>query len=248
MTINGTDISVYNARQWNVEPAHSEVENESEWPAGMINPFLLDTKTGLKKYKVSLLVKGETRQKIWENAAKIIAELLEPAKVKLDGLGHNYAEFIFVLLSHQQKESSRNRFHLLELELAGYEEATQYSTAANGYTPIDVTYTNIGTIPSPCEIEVMLYAAGEDTVTISGLIKKRNGEAKDLVIKNVKQLKKIKIDEKGNATEDGESKNLDVDMYALPTVYPGTNKITVKTEKETSMGCLVGVLYKPRYL
>lgn len=247
MTINGTDVSVYGARQWNIEPAHAEIENESEWPPGMANPIMLAGRTGFKKYKITLLVKGATRQVIWDNAARIIAEFLEPARVRFDGFGHSYSEFVFVLVGHSQKESSINRFHLLELEVVGYEES-RTTSGVSGYTPATLTYNNPGTLPSPCSIEVTLYSGTKDTVTISGLVRRKNGVVEDLVIRDVEQLMAVKIDDKGCATAGGEGKNLDVDMYALPMVYPGENDIQIKTQKGTAMGCLVGVTYRPRYL
>lgn len=39
MKINGWDISGAQARQWNVTPAFSNIENESEWQRGSPLPF-----------------------------------------------------------------------------------------------------------------------------------------------------------------------------------------------------------------
>lgn len=39
MKINGWDISGAQARQWNVTPDFSSIENESEWQRGSPLPF-----------------------------------------------------------------------------------------------------------------------------------------------------------------------------------------------------------------
>ena len=42
MKINGWDISGAQARQWNVTPDFSSIENESEWQRGSPLPFFVN--------------------------------------------------------------------------------------------------------------------------------------------------------------------------------------------------------------
>ena len=42
MNINGWDISGAQAKQWNVTPGFSDIENESEWQRGSPLPFLIN--------------------------------------------------------------------------------------------------------------------------------------------------------------------------------------------------------------
>ena len=51
MNINGWDISGAQAKQWNVTPGFSDIENESEWQRGMNRS---PSSRQLKKYKFFL--------------------------------------------------------------------------------------------------------------------------------------------------------------------------------------------------
>lgn len=51
MKINGWDISGAQARQWNVTPDFSSIENESEWQRGSPLPFSSTVPSGSKQYR-----------------------------------------------------------------------------------------------------------------------------------------------------------------------------------------------------
>lgn len=48
MKINGWDISGAQARQWNVTPDFSSIENESEWQRGSPLPFFVNGSIGVQ--------------------------------------------------------------------------------------------------------------------------------------------------------------------------------------------------------
>ena len=50
MNINGWDISGAQAKQWNVTPGFSDIENESEWQRGSHCRFSLMDQSGGRQY------------------------------------------------------------------------------------------------------------------------------------------------------------------------------------------------------
>lgn len=53
MKINGWDISEVQAKQWNVNPGFSDVENESEWQRGSPLPFFAGNFVGFKTVQIT---------------------------------------------------------------------------------------------------------------------------------------------------------------------------------------------------
>ena len=72
-----------------------------------------------------------------------------------------------------------------------------------------------------------------------------DGLANDpIIIKNLKQGKKIIIDGKeGTVLEEGINKFKDTDLWEFPFLVPGTNTITLSKNS-----CDVVIKYEPRYL
>ena len=56
MKINGWDISGAQAKQWNVIPGFSNIENESEWQRGSPLPFFVNGSIGWKTIQITFLV------------------------------------------------------------------------------------------------------------------------------------------------------------------------------------------------
>ena len=62
MNINGWDISGAQAKQWNVTPGFSDIENESEWQRGSPLPFfIINGSIGWKTIRITFLVYGSDR-------------------------------------------------------------------------------------------------------------------------------------------------------------------------------------------
>lgn len=237
MTINGIDIAIYQAKQWNVQMAFSELSNESEWVDGTGNPELLNTSAGFKTIKVSVGIHGKTRQDIWKNAGNLVASLLKPCEVVLDGFDH---KFFVYLKNAEQTERSLQRWHKATLQLVGYEYGAMVSTTTSAK---ELIITNEGNIVTPAVIE-LTPAIGLVSVTITGIARDAvTGEDKPVTISKLTKDKKVVINgETGLITEEGENKFPDTEIWDLPSLIPGENRITV--DKDVT----VTVSYKPRFI
>lgn len=238
MRIDGKDISVYGAKQHTVEMNYGEISNKSEWVEGCNAPIMVSGKTGFKKIKVTVVLKGASRNEIWENGSKLVAKLINPVIVELDGFKNKY----FVYLKNvSQAEQSIQRWHKATLELIGYEFGNQITIMAS-----DTTFQimNEGTLEAPAILE-LTPAIGKVSMVISGIVRDTvTREDKPVIIRNLTKDKTIIIDgEKGLVTEEGENKFLDVELFDFPSLLPGINEI-VTDQKDVA----VVVKYKPRYL
>lgn len=237
--IDGVDISVYGAKQHNVEMAYGEIDNKSEWPEGSNIPIMLCGTSGFKKIKVGVVIKGNSRDEIWKNGNRLITSLMKPSIVKLDGFINNFCVY---LKNISQAEQAIQRWHKATLELIGYEFGNQVSVSASETTCIEVE--NEGTLTTPAILE-LTPTIGKVSVTISGVVRDSiTGEDKPIIIQDLTMNKTVIIDgEKGLITEDGVNKFADVDLFDFPSLLPGINKI-VTDQKDVN----VVVKYKPRYL
>lgn len=237
MTINGVDISVYKAKQWNVQMGFSGLSNESEWIDGAISPNMLNTSTGFKTVKVSVVIRGRTRQDIWNNAGNLVAALLKPCEITLDGFTH---KFLMYLKNATQAERSLQRWHKATLELVGYEYGAEVSTTTSAK---EFIITNEGNLMTPAIVE-LTPLIGLVSVTITGLVRDGvTGEDKPITISKLTKDKKIVINgETGLITEESGNKFSDADIWDFPSLLPGENKITV--DKDVT----VTVSYKPRFI
>lgn len=237
MKINGTDISVYGGRQHTVEMGYSSLSNGSEWQDGDLAPFLLGTTAGFKEIKVSVILKGSSRQEIWNNGSRLVAALLEPCDVTLDGFDHHY---MVCLKNAEQAETSIRRWHRAELHLRGYEFAEQ-KTAMSAEQAFQIT--NNGTLKTPAILEVTA-PIGYVSASVYGLTKNRaTGENQPITISRLEKGKTVIIDgETGLITQDGANKAADVALYDLPALTPGSNEITADHELS------IAIKYKERFL
>lgn len=237
MTIDGVDIAKYQARQWNVQPGFCEMSNQSEWITGALSPFMLDNTTGFKTMKVSVTIRGSTRQEIWKNAGDLVASLLAPREIKLDGFDH---KFFMCLKNATQAEQSLKRWHKTTLELIGYEYGEEIATTTMAK---ELLITNEGSLKTPAIIEITPLI-GLVSVTITGIVRDAlTGEDKPVVISKLTKGKKIIIDgESGLITEASANKFPDSDIWDLPSLQPGANRITINQDVTLT------VRYKPRFI
>ncbi len=238
MTIDGVDIATYNARQWTVQPGFSSLENKSEWIAGTLSPFMLKSTTGLKSMKVTVTIRGSTRQEIWSNAQRLVSSLLEPKEIRLDGFDHI---FFMYLKNASQAERSLNRWHKATLELVGYEYGDEISMVAQAET---IVINNMGNLVTPAVIEIV-PVIDQVSIAVSGVVRDAvSGEDKPIIIKELTKGKTIVIDgENGLITEDGINKFPDTEIWDLPSLLPGINTITVNKYVQQ-----MRVKYKPRFI
>lgn len=238
MKINGIDISEYGARQWNVTPAFSSIYNKSQWIEGAAAPLLLKSGIGMKKIKVCVMLEGEGRDIIWGNARKLITALLSPAEIKLDGFTNLYH---VALNNASSAELSLQKFHKATLELVGYEHGEEISVSGMGSR---FYINNPGDAETPAVMEITTFI-GKTSITIKGLVRDRyTQEEKPITVKRISQRKKIVLDgEKGLFTEDGINKMVDIDIWGLPILLPGTNLIEMdQADQEMKLR------FKPRYI
>ncbi len=238
MKINGIDIKIYQAKQWNVEPAFATITNSSEWTTGSISPLMMNTEAGMKKIKVSVIVRGKERQVIWKNASALIAALSKPSEIELDGFDN---AFYMVITNASQAELALQRFHKATLELVGYEHGAE---VVQNYTQRQITINNAGNMTTPAVLEITPLI-GKVSLTISGIVRDKYTLAdKPVTISKLTQNKKIILDgEKELVTEAGANKFPDVDMWDFPSLIPGTNTIQL-----SQPDIEVTVKYKPRYI
>lgn len=244
MTVNGQDTEeTFGVQQWNVVPGFLEIKNQSEWIDGTLTPMMLKSTTGFKKMKVTVMIRGSTRQDIWRKSSKFIAELLEPCDIRLDGFDHHY---ILCLTNPTQAEKSLNRWHTATLEFLGYEQGEEVSTTT---TAKDFTVTNEGDQETPAVIE-LTPLIGLTSITLNGFTRNLNtGEEKPIVIKNLTKDKVIRLDgESGLITEAGNNKFSDTELWDFPSLLPGANHITIECLESQQELVNITVKYKPRYI
>lgn len=240
MKINGISAEQYGVQQWNVTPGFCEIKNNSEWIEGALSPLMVKSTVGMKMIKVDIIIRGKTRAEIWEKSSDFIAKLLEPCTIELDGFDH---QFYMVLQNATQAERSLQRWHRATLELIGYEHAKESWIKTENAT---FSVFNAGNLVTPAIIEIepqfTLSAIG-----IFGFARDElTGEDIQIVIGNVKKDTKIIIDgETGLITEAGKNKFPEMTIQALPSLLPGTNKITMRINDGQA---LTTVRYKPRFL
>lgn len=242
MRIDGVDSLRYGVQQWTVEPDYCSVKNSSEWIAGSSTPLMLKGVVGFKKLKVSVMIRGNTRQEIWERSSDFIASLIQPRTFKFDGFDHS---FYLYLNNASQAEKSLKKWHKATLELVGYEYGDEVKVKVSDI-PIggqELLYQNAGNLETPVIIE-FVPAIGVESLTINGFGRNAyTGKEEPYIINNLTKGQKVKIDgESGLVTEAGKNKFADIYFWQLPTFLPGLNKVTVDKALESFT-----VTYKPRY-
>ena len=226
MKIENTDVSIYGARQFTVTFEHCAIDNESEWMAGAALPFLDHNQVGLKEWTITLRVKGESREGIIQNCSQILALLLEPVELTLDGFSHHFKG---TLKSHKRKEKVPKRYHLLELEFEGYECGEEVTVSGKN----SLTITNPGNLISPCIVEITPLI-GAASITLTGLCRDTSGADLPITIENLETGKSVILNGlTGLITQAGEQKGGEVSIWALPSMKPGENTVTVSNANMT---------------
>lgn len=243
MKINGKDTEEeFGLQQWRVEMGFLEIKNQSEWVEGALSPIMLKGMTGFKKIKVTVMIRGSNRQEIWGKSGSLIAELLSPCDIQLDGFDHH---FIVYLSNPSQTETSLNRWHTATLELIGYEQGSEVEVKTSAK---DFIVTNEGNLETPAVIE-FTPLIGLVSVTLNGFIRDSNtGEEKPIIIRNLTKNKTVKIDgEAGLITENEVNKFKDTEIWDFPSLLPGRNHITMECLESQQELAEISIKYKPRY-
>ncbi len=240
MTINGIDVqTAFGVKEWNIEPSYAAFSNKSEWIAGAVLPDLMKAETGLKTQKVKVMIKGRTREEMWDKAGQLISALLKPCIVQFRHFEDRYFKCVLVNASHA--EVSLRRFHTATLELTGYEYGIERS-----FTSTDSTMKlyNIGSARTPCIISVTPSNA-LNSLNITGVLRDPfKDTAETLTISNLRSGREIIIDPFAGTVLEGSTNRFDdVSMNEWPSLIPGENTITVNQS-----GVTLKVTFAPFYL
>lgn len=241
MQINGIDISRWHARQWAVTIGNHAITNSSEWDRGSPDPFLIGSTIGFKTINVTLLIKDSSREIMTMDRSNIVAALLEPADITLDGFSHKFRVVLSKDASVEETISYRqDLWHKLTLELQGYEYGSQISKT--GLNKLEIV--NPGNLKTPAVLE-LLPSISTIPVTIRGIcVDSATGEDEPITVKGLSTNKKVIIDgETGLITQEGVQKSGDVELWELPALVPGLNIITCDNANIT-----MTVKFKPRYM
>lgn len=230
MTINGTDISEEfdaKVKQWRVDPGTRSLKHDSEWERGSVLPIFQAPSATFKDLTVTLMVYGSSRDDIMNRISDILALLTGETELALDDWSHQFCGVLEKSSVKELSETSRNRFMELSLQFTGYEHGEEVSVTVSGST---ITITNPGNMISPASIE-LTPTIGQSSITITGMCRdSETGEDLEVTVDALTTGNTIVINGlTGLVTEAGELKAGDVDMWALPTLLPGENTITLST-------------------
>lgn len=238
MLINGTDLTGFGAtvKQWTVEPGMRELKNDSEWERGSPLPIFQTPSATFKDLTITLMVYGSSRDDIMIRISDILASLTGETELELDGWSHLFCGILENSSVKEVSETSRNRFLKLELKFTGYEHGEEVEVSVEGVTSGDdgtqtITVTNPGNVISPSTIE-LTPTIGMSSLVLNGLCRdSETGEDLEVTVSTLTTGNTVVLDGMtGLITENGELKAGDVDMWALPTLLPGSNTITLSSK------------------
>lgn len=252
MKINGWDISEAKAKQWNVTPGFSDIKNESEWQRGSPLPFFTKGSTGFKTIKITFLIYGSDRNQVLQNCSILISKMMqEKVILELDGFSHKFCGFLskndFTENPLGRLRVTKNKVGKITADFSCYEysekqDGSPFSESSSGVA--ETTITNPGTLWTPCIVEIT-PKIGLAKLTINGLVQNYDtGEKISTVIRNLTTDKKIILDgETGKITENGSSKTTDIDIWGLPVLMPGANRISFDSSRID-----LTVKFRPRFV
>ncbi len=150
MLINDWDIANAGARQWNVEFASCKINSNSNWIDGSAIPTLFRNNTSFKTLTIRLMLNGRSREDLLLQRSDILAQLLEPAVITLDGYSHKFLGIMASISS--PNEESMQRFHTLTFtfDCCEYGDCKRYTI--DGLSEMDIY--NPGNIITPIIIEL----------------------------------------------------------------------------------------------
>lgn len=239
MKINGIDTyEEFGVAEWTVVPSHSEfVNTDSQWISGWASPILRPSEPGLKIYKVTMMIKSDTRQKMWEMGSRFIGALMDPCEIEFNDFD---TYFYGVIKDSNHAETVLKRWHKLEVSLIGYEYGLEESFSFSGKTEFSVE--NCGSMQCPCTL-IVYPSADISNFTIYGLTKNKNtGKDSGITFKNLKSGVAVRIDRKTKKVTSA-STSVTHDMNMMPVLDPGTNQIRC-----TSSNAQITILYNPFYV
>lgn len=228
MKIGNTDMSKYQAKQWRVEFGQSDIKSDSEWVRGSTLPFFESNYHLFKEIDLTLLIYGSGREDIRNKISDITALLMEPVELELDGYARKFKGILTRSSVKEGSDSARKRYQQLILQFDAYEHGSVVTTSASGVG--ETIVYNPGNLPSPARIEITPQIGLTDLV-ITGICRDSStGADLPVSMKNLQTGKKVVLDGlTGLIAESGNVK--EVDIWALPSVLPGNNKIRLSSNR-----------------
>ncbi|MDU4131365.1 MAG: phage tail family protein [Clostridium perfringens] len=198
----------------------------------LIQPSKIDKDEISKSITIKILFEGKTRDEIYENISKFNELFLDEATIKFKNLS-NY--FKGKIRDSSIEDTELDEWLYLNIE---FECKALGSEIIENLNRVNTKTINVlGTYKTNAIVEI--------TPRIDLVDLRLDGLANDpIIIKNLKQGKKIIIDGKeGTVLEEGINKFKDTDLWEFPFLVPGTNTITLSKNS-----CDVVIKYEPRYL
>lgn len=150
MLIDGWDIKEAKAKQARFVNGHHALTNDSIWNAGSNRPIFQRSRMGFKTFTIDLWVKGSGYEEIVKNRGIILSHLIDVAVIKPDNTSHYFKA---VLNKSSISEKSKQRWHVLSLELIGYEYAEEETLSGDISTSFEIE--NTGTTETPVILELV---------------------------------------------------------------------------------------------
>lgn len=241
MLIGNWDISAADARQWNVKPGFHSFKNDSEWDEGASLPVMFKNRIEFKTFTVTLMIKcAGGRQAIIARCSEILSHLIEPTELTLEGFEN---KFFAVMTKSSHDETAIQHWHKLTIEFEGYEYAKDETVQTFSGTS-EFTVTNPGNIQSPAIVEIT-PKIGAASIILTGICRDPNmGTDLPVTVRELTTGNTVILDgETGLFTQNGELKAADIDIWALPDLLPGDNKITVNNSRMD-----IAVRFHPRFI
>ncbi|HAT4226321.1 TPA: phage tail protein [Clostridium perfringens] len=209
----------------------SKTSSNLQWLKGALTPVLLEKETKFCDIECKFTMEANTEDEFWQKFSEFNKDTIE-CILKFDDINMLYKCYI-----QGAKEPTRITPYNWEFTCNWIGYKYKNEIVVNIRKELSKTIDVKGNLKTPCILEV--------TPSVDLIDLKLDGLANDpIIIKNLKQGKKIIIDSKeGTVTEEGKNKFSDTDFWEFPFLMPGTNTITLSKNN-----CDVTIKYEPRYL
>ncbi len=209
----------------------SKTSSNLQWLKGALTPVLLEKETKFCDIECKFTMEANTEDEFWQKFSEFNKDTIE-CILKFDDINILYKCYI-----QGAKEPTRITPYNWEFTCNWIGYKYKNEIVVDIRKELSKTIDVKGNLKTPCILEV--------TPSVDLIDLKLDGLANDpIIIKNLKQGKKIIIDSKeGTVTEEGKNKFSDTDFWEFPFLMPGTNTITLSKNN-----CDVTIKYEPRYL
>lgn len=229
MKFNDVDLSKYGAKQYRNTFEQTNLKNDTEWLRGAPLPIFGNNYREEKDIKVEILVYGSSRENIRQNISNILALCLDPVEIELDGYEHKFKGILKSSSVDEGSDVARMRYQHMSMTFEGYEYGDRVTVIGTN----SIAITNPGNVVSPAIIEITSPVAITPLI-ITGICRNSfTGKDLPVTIEEFTKDSTVRIDGvTGLITEGNVIK--DMDIWALPTLLPGVNTITLDSTRVTT--------------